>query len=850
VAVVEELVDAFGDERHDVEFPTPAPRDDAMPVSAHMTAVRARIGENRPVARPAAATAAWRLVLVTGIVVLTLVAGLIGVEISLATDTTASWWPAAGVGVVAMFVAPRAWWPRVVAGLFVANFLANAIAGRSFDVAAALSLADCVETVLVCVGTRRLIGRHLESLTDLAWLLLVSFVGALAAGLGIGLVAHLLLDGDFGRAVLATTGSHWASVIVIAPLGLLPARTVRRPSVFGLALHGLLLAAVTLYAFGPGTSLTLGFTPLPFMIWAGVAFGSRVVVIEQVLMAAAITWLTVEGIGPFATPNHPAGSVNSNLITQLYLVCLVVTGLPLALSVRQQLRSNTALRNAQRRTEAVIDSSTTPIMVADSNGIMVLANPAVTRITGFSAGELIGHGFWERLLPADQWAVTRAAFADPDRIPRIGETVIRTADGGERVVTYANGTYHSPDDGSLHYVLTMNDITEERATHHLLEHLLRSATTVAIVGTDQTGRITVVNAGAETLLRFDAHEATQRSFLDFLDPEELALRAVAAGVPVGFETLVHEVTEAQSRTRDWTWVPPDGVPLVVSMTTSMIADGSERPIGYLFVARDVTETRRNQELLRDALQREQLAVDHLRALDDAKDDFVSTVSHELRTPLTSIIGSIELLEDGMAGELVPEQKQMIDVIERNAERLLAMANDLLTLASYESAEAPVSRLEPLDLRSVVKASHGSVTGLLSGRSLELVEDLPDRPIMVNGESVYLERALTNLLSNAIKFTRDGGRIVTTVRLEDAEACTLSVSDTGVGIPEDEIQDVFRRFFRSSNVRADAIQGTGLGLSIVRSIVEQHHGQIDVHSNSGEGTTFTITLPVVTELMLD
>jgi signal transduction histidine kinase len=77
-----------------------------------------------------------------------------------------------------------------------------------------------------------------------------------------------------------------------------------------------------------------------------------------------------------------------------------------------------------------------------------------------------------------------------------------------------------------------------------------------------------------------------------------------------------------------------------------------------------------------------------------------------------------------------------------------------------------------------------------------------------------------------------------------------VSDTGVGIPEDEIQDVFRRFFRSSNVRADAIQGTGLGLSIVRSIVEQHHGQIDVHSNSGEGTTFTITLPVVAELMLD
>jgi PAS domain S-box-containing protein len=498
----------------------------------------------------------------------------------------------------------------------------------------------------------------------------------------------------------------------------------------------------------------------------------------------------------------------------------------------------------------VIDSSTMPIMVTDANGIVLSANPAVTRLTGFTADDLVGHGFWERLFGPERWQATIEEFAEPERVPLSGQTVVRTASGGERVVTYANGRYQSPDDGTLQYVLTMNDITEERATQHLLQHLLRSATTVAIVGTDRTGRITVVNAGAEAVLRFDAREATSRSFLEFLDPEEVALRGTTAGVQVGFETLVHDVTEAESRTRDWTWVPPDGVPLVVSMTASVIADGSDRPIGYLFVARDVTETRRNQELLREALQREQQAVDHLRALDDAKDDFVSTVSHELRTPLTSIIGSIELLEDGMAGALEPNQKQMIDVIERNAERLLAMANDLLTLASYESATAPVSLHEPLDLRSVVKASHASVTGLLSSRDLELRDDLPDRPVLVNGESAYLERAVTNLLSNAIKFTRDGGVITTRLVADDDEdSCRLSVSDTGVGIPQDEVHNVFQRFFRSSNVRADAIQGTGLGLSIVRSIVERHHGQIDVQSSQGEGTTFTVTLPLIPEALL-
>jgi signal transduction histidine kinase len=437
----------------------------------------------------------------------------------------------------------------------------------------------------------------------------------------------------------------------------------------------------------------------------------------------------------------------------------------------------------------------------------------------------------------------RAAFADPDHIPQHGETVIRTAAGGERMVSFANGVYRSPDDGSLQFVLTMTDITEERASQHLLQHVLRSATTVAIVGTDRAGRITVANAGAEAVLRFDARAATTRSFVDFLEADEIELRALQTGADPGFETLVHDVTEAESQTRDWTWVPPDGVPLVVSMTTSMIADGAHQPIGYLFVARDVTETRRNQELLREALEREQQAVDHLRALDDAKDDFVSTVSHELRTPLTSIIGSIELLEDGMAGELEPAQKQMIDVIERNAERLLAMANDLLTLASYESAVQPVSRLEPLDLREVVRASHASVIGLLVSRHLDLRAELPDEAVVVLGESAYLERALTNLLSNAIKFTRDGGLVTTRLTVAGDRTCRLSVTDTGVGIPADEVQDVFQRFFRSSNVREDAIQGTGLGLSIVRSIVERHHGHIDVASRQGEGTSFTITFPL-------
>jgi integral membrane sensor domain MASE1 len=269
------------------------------------------------VVREGGEAALWRRALVVGLVAATLASGLIGIEISKATDTTASWWPAAGVGVVTLFVSPRSWWPRLVVALYLANLLGNVLGGQQWDASACLALADILETVLVGWTCRRLIGRHLTALADLGRLILVSLVGAVVAGLGVALTSRVLLDGEFGRTLVATAGSHWASVIVVAPLGLLSQHAVRRPDTVPIVLHALLLTVVTVFAFGPGTDLALGFLPLPLLIWAGVAYGSRVVVVEQVLMAGVITWLTVGGYGPFATPDHPARTVTSNLITQL-----------------------------------------------------------------------------------------------------------------------------------------------------------------------------------------------------------------------------------------------------------------------------------------------------------------------------------------------------------------------------------------------------------------------------------------------------------------------------------------------------------------------------------------------------
>ncbi|MCB8957586.1 MAG: HAMP domain-containing histidine kinase [Nocardioides sp.] len=277
------------------------------------------------------------------------------------------------------------------------------------------------------------------------------------------------------------------------------------------------------------------------------------------------------------------------------------------------------------------------------------------------------------------------------------------------------------------------------------------------------------------------------------------------------------------------------------MTLSVAADRVAARVGYLCVGRDVTEARDSQEMLMAALEKERLAVQRMRALDAAKNEFVSTVSHELRTPVTSIVGYTEFLQDGTLVEPAEEQRPMLESIARNGQRLIALCDDLLTLSGLDSGAAGWDR-GTVDLVSILPGAEDAVRAQLGRRHLTLDVVVPPDPVRVAGDAQQLERALTNLLSNAIKFTDDGGGITVTVASGGGEAC-LSVSDTGIGIPVEEQDRLFQRFFRSSTAQQRAIQGTGLGLSIVDAIVSAHGGRIDVRSAHLAGTTFTIRLPL-------
>ena len=228
-----------------------------------------------------------------------------------------------------------------------------------------------------------------------------------------------------------------------------------------------------------------------------------------------------------------------------------------------------------------------------------------------------------------------------------------------------------------------------------------------------------------------------------------------------------------------------------------------------------------------------------REVERLKEEFLASVSHELRTPLTSVLGYAESLRAGDFGALDDDQLRALYIVERNAGRLNRLIDDLLLTARIESQSLDL-HLEPLDLSTLAAESVQAAEVGAGSQGVDLVLDV--EPVRVEGDRLRLGQLLDNLVSNAVKFTPDGGTVTVSLA-RGGDRAVLEVADTGIGIPADERDRLFERFYRTSVAREHAIEGTGLGLVIARAIAESHGGSIGFESREGEGTTFRVELPL-------
>jgi two-component system, OmpR family, phosphate regulon sensor histidine kinase PhoR len=334
----------------------------------------------------------------------------------------------------------------------------------------------------------------------------------------------------------------------------------------------------------------------------------------------------------------------------------------------------------------------------------------------------------------------------------------------------------------------------------------------AVVAIDGTGRLLLLNRAARDLLGLDPGNVG-RPAGDVLSHHPV-LRALEQSVRLGSDTA-EEFTAGSGA--DGRHFHLKATPLRSGRRSSTDGDAGAAA-GAVAVVRDVTDLRRAERLRRE---------------------LTANVSHELRTPLTSIKGFAETL---LAGAWADEDtcRRFLTIIDAEATRLMTLVDDLTALSRLESRAAPLTlaaiRLDALAVDAVSRLLPQAE------RHQVALDAAPAPAITVTADANRIMQVFTNLIDNAIHFTPEGGRIDVALRTDGADA-VASVTDTGRGIPADDLPRIFDRFYRVDRSRSREAGGTGLGLAIAKHIVEAHGGRIAVSSRLGRGSTFSFTLPL-------
>jgi PAS domain S-box-containing protein len=500
----------------------------------------------------------------------------------------------------------------------------------------------------------------------------------------------------------------------------------------------------------------------------------------------------------------------------------------LQLAMRQLEDAARQAQDRENQLRTIVDNAAEGILTILEDGTITTANPTARAMFAPDGSTLVGRCFDDLL--ADPPDHPKPTFADIRPEPGSERGVLREVEGCrtdgssfplEAVVS------EIPEGAERRFIGIVRDITQRRTAEAQLRRQMRAAEraqsstravldaagdAMILIGRD--GTIVDLNQQFSDVFGVDATQVTGTPMREYgarLDRTFVDADRFRAMLYASIGDTETRITESfQQR-----WP----VPRDLELYSIFVKTASGEELGRLYAFRDVT---------------------HQRELDRAKNEFVSLVSHELRTPLTSIKGYVDLLLDGEVGELEPDQREFLGIVGSNAERLVSLINDLLDISRIEAGRIEL-HLGPVELGPLLDRILTSFRPQLEDKrqqaSVTIAPGLP----AVEADEDRLTQVFANLISNAHKYTPAGGRIAIAARASERDVI-VDITDSGIGMSEEEIEKLFTRFFRAQNRTTQEVGGTGLGLSITRSLIELHRGTIAVASAPGEGSTFTVTIP--------
>lgn len=517
-------------------------------------------------------------------------------------------------------------------------------------------------------------------------------------------------------------------------------------------------------------------------------------------------WFDGHGVPQFG----PAGE-----FTGLVTSCADVTATKLA---------DQRHRESEENLCALVQASSNVVWQAGPDGLSAETARFWENLTGQTRGQSEGWGWLEAVHPAER-ADVRRAWEEALEKKRRFELEYRILNRhGEYHHFLVHGVPVLNGDGSFRlWIGTMTDISGRvraeqalRDSEARMRALVASATEFAILTITEDCRIKSWSEGAERLFGYAADEIVGKSSALLFTTEDRD-----AGVPK--QELITALEQGHALDERW-HLHKDGSRVFASGVVSPIR-GSDPP-EFVKIARDLTERKQMEDALKDA--------------DRRKNEFLATLAHELRNPLAPIRSGLDLLKRaGYDRRLIA---RTLRVIERQTDQIVHLVDDLLDISRITQGKIRLKK-ERVELRSITGRAFENIRASSRAKEHQLSVALPDRSVHVDADVTRVEQVLFNILNNAVKYTNRGGRISLALETTESEA-VITVTDSGIGIAEDKIDEVFNIFSQADEMDGDENSGLGIGLSVVRSLVEMHGGSVNAFSEGpGKGSVFVIRLPL-------
>ncbi|MBW4527154.1 MAG: PAS domain S-box protein [Phormidium tanganyikae FI6-MK23] len=482
-----------------------------------------------------------------------------------------------------------------------------------------------------------------------------------------------------------------------------------------------------------------------------------------------------------------------------------------------------SLSQSEELFRAYVETANDMVYTVDLDGILTYMNSYGQKLLGCTREEIIGRSYLDFVSPLHR-EKTLQAFTNLIKTGELRDfEFVLTTSRGTELHLEVNGKLLFRDEELIGGMGIGRDITERKRIEKQLQIFSRAVESAydSTVITDLNGKIVYANSAASRIFNWQAEMLVGTHAAVFYPERKQTELLIAQAIGGGWsgEVICHRRNG-------------DSFPALVSV--SPILDEHNQPTAVSMITRDITQQKQTAA---------ELAAknDELERASRMKSDFLANMSHELRTPLTSILGFSSILQKQIFGALNSKQQLYIHQIYQSGQHLLGLINDVLDLSKVEAGQLRLE-LAPLVVDEVCEKTLTFVNEQARIRGLTLTSSIEPNLEPLMADELRLRQMLLNLLSNAIKFSNEGGEIGLNVKMF-GESLHLTVWDQGIGIPEDKQHLLFHPFQQVDGSLSRRHEGTGLGLALTKKLAELHSGTVVMESKEGEGSQFTICLPM-------